>query len=146
MAGGDRSAELAHWFPAAVAIDGRRLRFGMASEPDGTEVPSTGEVLVDDSPRRFAFTWDGDELTFELEPLGPDATLLRFSHGVGDPSLGAMVSAGWHVCLDILARHLAGEATTAPGPEPTPEWRTRYDQYVARGVPAGAPIPTGAGG
>jgi hypothetical protein len=49
--------------------------------------------------------------------------------------------AGWHVCLDRLEQQLAGVPTSAPGSEPTTEWRSHYEEYQRRGLPAGAPIP-----
>jgi hypothetical protein len=49
------------------------------------------------------------------------------------------------VCLDRLAQRLASGAGDAPGPEPTGEWAEHYEAYQRRGVPAGAPVPGGAG-
>ena len=48
----------------------------------------------------------------------------------------ARTAAGWHLCLDALA----GAAGAAPD-GPSPEWRERYAEYIARGFPAGAPVP-----
>jgi uncharacterized protein YndB with AHSA1/START domain len=135
-------AELAHWFPAALTVDlrvGGRMTFTF---PEGDGPAQEGEVVDLDPPRRFAFSWDRDDLRFDLEPLdGGAGCLLRFTHVLARRDQAAMVAAGWHVCLDVLERRLAGDDTAAPGPEPTDEWRKRYDEYARRGVPTGAAPP-----
>jgi uncharacterized protein YndB with AHSA1/START domain len=130
--------ELAHWFPAAVEIDGRRLRFTPA---DGAAPPADGEVLELEPPRRFAFTWGDERLELELEPDG-DGCRLIFTHVLSTREQAARDAAGWHVCLDRLQDRLAGDAAEAPGGEPTAEWRERYAEYERRGLPTGAPVPS----
>ncbi len=127
-------AELARWFPAGMEIDlrpGGAIKFSFADD---------GEVVELDEPRVFAFTWGADELRFDLEPAGAGC-LLSFTHVLGDREMAAKTSAGWDVCLDRLARSLAGEDVQAPGGEPTPEWRAHYARYVEAGFPAGSPVP-----
>ena len=135
-------AELAHWFPTAVdglMRPGGELRFTF---PGDDEPAHTGRVLQVEAPARLAFTWFGDVLRFELEPLDAGAaTLLRFTHELREVDAAARTMAGWTVCLDVLERRTAGEPATAPGPRPTAEWQEHYDHYVAAGVPAGAPVP-----
>lgn len=134
-------SELAHWFPTQVRGDlsraGATLQFSFPGE-DGLH---TGEVLEVEPPRLLAFTWFDDVLRFELEPVGDDATTLRFSHEIQEIDAAARTMAGWTVCLDRLQDAAAGTPSAAPGPEATPEWRAHYDYYVADGVPSGAPIP-----
>jgi hypothetical protein len=55
----------------------------------------------------------------------------------------AKTAAGWHLCLDALAARLDGRAAAAPSQGPTPEWRARYAEYEAAGLPAGAEVPGG---
>jgi uncharacterized protein YndB with AHSA1/START domain len=133
-------AELAHWFPCSVRGDvapGGRLTF----EFPGGEMPAMhGDVVELDAPRRFAFTWGDDELRIELDPAG-DGCLLRFTCLFSDPERASRDAAGWHVCLDLLERHLGGAATRSPSSDATPEWRALYDEYQRRGLPAGAPLP-----
>jgi uncharacterized protein YndB with AHSA1/START domain len=124
-------SELAAWFPGGMTIDGSRLRF------DGGE----GEVLVLEPPHRFEFTWGpADELRIELEEAG-DGCLMRLTHLLGGRDQAARDAAGWHVCLDRLEAALAGAAATAPGSEPTAEWRGHYEEYERLGLPTGAPVP-----
>jgi uncharacterized protein YndB with AHSA1/START domain len=129
-------AELAHWFPAAVAVDlrvGGRMTFTF---PDGEQ---EGEISELDPARAFAFSWGKEHLRFELDPV--DGCLLRFSTVLSEHDQAARDAAGWHVCLDRLERHLSGAPVAAPGSEPTPEWRELYEAYTARGLPTGAPVP-----
>ena len=136
-------AELKHWFPCEVEVDlrpGGAMRFTFS--PDFTV---DGEVLELDEPHRFAFLWGVDVLRFELAPDG-DHTRLTLLHVLNeeDEDAAAKTAAGWHVCLDAMARRLAGEDGVTDSGGPTPEWQARYDEYVAQGVPSGAEIP-GAG-
>jgi uncharacterized protein YndB with AHSA1/START domain len=134
--------ELAHWFPTRVELEGElrpgtKLHFAFPGED---EAAMHGEVLAVERPRLFAFLWGDDELRIELEPDG-DGCRVSLTHLLSDAEEAARTAAGWHVCVDRLARRVAGEDTEAPGPEPTPEWRAHYDAYVERGLPSGAPVP-----
>ena len=108
----------------------------------GGGVTQEGAVIELDRPRVFAFRWGTEQLRFELEPI-EGGTRLTFVHVLDEPDTGARNAAGWHVCLDRLAERLAGGEPEAPGSGATDEWRAHYDEYIRRGVPSGAPIPTG---
>ena len=132
--------ELARWFPTEVRGElraGARIAFVVPGDAEA----HAGEVLEADPPRLLVFTWFEDVLRFELEPDG-DATVLRFSHEVGEVDAAARTAAGWTVCLDVLERRVAGETPPPPGGVPTPEWRAHYEHYVGAGVPSGAPVPS----
>lgn len=133
-------AELAHWFPCAVEI--AELRVGAPMRFDfGEGFVLDGEVLEADAPRAFAFRWGSDRVRIDLEPDG-GGTWLRFAHVLVEEGedAGAKTAAGWHLCLDALEARLDGMPGDRPE-GPSPQWRARYDDYVARGVPSGAPIP-----
>jgi uncharacterized protein YndB with AHSA1/START domain len=135
--------EMHHWFPATVTAD---LRPGgaMSFEFDDPDAPeTTGEVTELDPPRLLAFTWGDDLLRFEIEPAGEGSRLV-FTHFLSERNEAARNAAGWDMCLRELDRHVAGEPASAPGIGVTPEWRELYDEYVAAGMPSGAPIPEGA--
>lgn len=137
-------AQLAHWFPASVALQphaGGAIEF----TDDPHTAPSTGTVLVIDPPRRLVYTWGGDELHFTLEPVGAHRCSLVLINVLSDQQAAARNAAGWSVCLAELDKHLTG-SETADGPHSHTalEWRPLYDDYVAAGMPAGAAIPTGA--
>jgi uncharacterized protein YndB with AHSA1/START domain len=133
-------AELAHWFPCAMSGDlrpGGTLTFAF---PGGEMPPTEGEVIEIDPPRSLAFTWGDDVLRIELEP-DDEGCVLHFVVLFDDADRASRDAAGWHVCLDHLEEHLGGAATQAPSGEPTSQWRTHYEEYQRRGLPAGAPLP-----
>ena len=120
--------QLASWFPARVEIDGERMRFHF---PDDQSYDSTGAVVELDPPRVFAFTWEDDELRFELSPDG-DGCVLVLTNVLGGEHAASSVAAGWHVCLDELEKLLAGEPASAPGTKPTQRHTELEAEYQAR--------------
>jgi uncharacterized protein YndB with AHSA1/START domain len=134
--------ELAHWFPSRVSGDvapGARLTFAF---PDGDLPALEGEVVELEPPRLFAFTWGDDVLRIELDAVD-DGCLLRFTCIFDERERAARDAAGWHVCLQQLQEHLGGARTQSPSTEATPDWRALYEDYQRRGLPAGAPLPSG---
>lgn len=76
----------------------------------GTPTPQIAETSVRraEAPRLLEYNWGGGELRWELEPLG-DGTRLRLWHSI-DRRFIAWGAAGWHICFDVLAALLSGEA------------------------------------
>ena len=130
-------AELRHWFPGEVEVD---LRVGGAMQ--FTDFALAGEVVELDEPRRFAFTWGADLLSFDLAPDGEHTrlTMLHVLNQEGEPA-AAKTLAGWHVCLDAMERRLAGEPDAGQHDGVSPEWKQRYAEYQEQGAPAGAEVP-----
>jgi uncharacterized protein YndB with AHSA1/START domain len=135
---------LAAWFPDTIVVErwepGAPLRFmDVPTETGGFD----GEVLAFEPPHALELRWGTDVLRFEVRPDGDgtELTLLDTLDAVGK---AARDGAGWHVCLDALAHHLAG--TAAPG-SAADRWRAVHPDYVAAlgpeaatiGPPAGAP-------
>src|SRR5689334_2879045 len=60
--------ELAHWFPSRAEIE---LRVGgtITFSGDPNMEDSTGTVLAVHPPRHLSFSWEGDEMHFDLEAL-----------------------------------------------------------------------------
>jgi uncharacterized protein YndB with AHSA1/START domain len=133
--------ELAHWFPSSVELD-QRAGGSISFSGDPHTSPQTGVVLVFDPPCRFAYTWGGDELHFELEPLAAEHCRLVLINVLADRSAAARNAAGWDLCLDELAKLVAGRPGAGPHADPAIPWQQRYDTYVAAGMPSGADIPT----
>jgi uncharacterized protein YndB with AHSA1/START domain len=75
----------------------------------GAPQPLVSETQVKraDAPRLLEFNWGGQDIRWELEPLG-GGTRLTLWHNInrGFISMGA---AGWHICFDVLDRLLAGQ-------------------------------------
>ena len=76
----------------------------------GAPTPHVSETQVKraDVPKMLEFSWGGQDIRWELEPLGGGGTRLTLWHNInrGFISMGA---AGWHICFDVLDRLLAGQ-------------------------------------
>ncbi len=72
-----------------------------------TQVSET-EVKRADAPKVLEFNWGGQDIRWELEPLGGSGTRLTLWHNI-DRRFIAMGAAGWHICFDVLERLLAGD-------------------------------------
>ena len=74
----------------------------------GAPAPHVTETTVTraDAPRVLEYGWGGNDMRWELEAFGGGTRLtLRTSINRHYISMGA---AGWHVCFDVLDRHLIG--------------------------------------
>ena len=67
------------------------------------------QVKRADEPRLLEFNWGGQDIRWELEPMGGSGTRLTLWHNI-DRRYIAMGAAGWHICFDVLGRLLDGEA------------------------------------
>ena len=74
----------------------------------GTPAPQVEETRVTraEAPRVLEYTWWGKDLRWELQ-AHEGGTRLTLWHNL-DRRFIAMVAAGWHICLDVLDRHLNG--------------------------------------
>jgi hypothetical protein len=69
----------------------------------GAPTPSETTVMRADAPRLLEYS----DLRWELEAIG-SGTRLTLWHSI-DRRFISMGAAGWHISLDVLDRHLAGE-------------------------------------
>jgi uncharacterized protein YndB with AHSA1/START domain len=76
----------------------------------GAPKPHVAETQVKraDAPRVLEFSWGGQDLRWELEPLGDGGTRLTLWHNI-DRRFISMGAAGWHICFEVLERLLAGQ-------------------------------------
>jgi len=76
----------------------------------GAPTPHVTEIHVRraEAPRVLEYDWGGQDLRWELEPLGSGGTRLTLWHNI-DRRFIAMGAAGWHICFDVLERSLAGQ-------------------------------------
>jgi uncharacterized protein YndB with AHSA1/START domain len=132
--------ELAHWFPSTVRIE-PRAGGTIAFSDDPHVEPSSGTVLMFDPPHRLAFTWGGDELHFELSPVGDSSCELTLINVLQARDTAARNAAGWSVCLAELGKHVSGAVAGGPHSDTAESWRVHYDGYLADGLPSGAHIP-----
>ena len=73
----------------------------------GAPTPQVAETRVKRAiaPKVLEFSWGGQDVRWELEPLGAHGTRLTLWHNINRNFI-AMGAAGWHICLDILERSL----------------------------------------
>ena len=75
-----------------------------APQPHVTEA----KITRADAPNVLEFNWGGQDIRWQLEPLGAKGTRLTLWHNIDRRHI-AMGAAGWHVCLDIMDRALSGD-------------------------------------
>ena len=71
--------------------------------------PQISETIVKraEEPKLLQYSWGDSDLRWQLEPLGK-GTRLTLWHNI-DRRFISWGAAGWHICFDVLDRHLAGE-------------------------------------
>ena len=76
----------------------------------GAPTPHVTETQVKraDAPKVLEYNWGGQDIRWELEPLGSGGTRLTLWHNI-DRRFISMGAAGWHICFDVLERLLAGQ-------------------------------------
>jgi len=101
-------AHLSEWAPFDADRDLAAVGPVMLSTV-GTPTPQVSESTVKraEAPRLLEYSWGGNDLRWELEPLG-NGTRLTLWHSI-DRRFISWGAAGWHICIDVLARLLAGE-------------------------------------
>lgn len=132
--------ELAHWFPSAVSLE-PRVGGAVTFTADPNVDDGSGSVLAFDPPHLLAYTWGADELHFRLEPTGTGGCTLTLVNVLETRDAAARNAAGWTVCLTELGKHVSGAGADGPHSAGAEPWEPLYDEYVAAGMPAGAPIP-----
>ncbi|MEA3128004.1 MAG: hypothetical protein QOD67_5023 [Caballeronia sp.] len=75
----------------------------------GTPTPQISESQVTraEEPNLLEYRWGENDMRWLLEPLG-DGTRLTLWHNI-DRGFISMGAAGWHICLDVLDRLVAGD-------------------------------------
>ena len=110
-------------------------------------------MIAHEPERLLAYTWGEDELRWELRPHA-EGTVLVLTQTFDDHFKAARDAAGWHLCLDALARvlasalHDAGTAGRAPtGERAIPAgWQqlnTAYEERFGISPDEATPPPVG---
>ncbi len=60
-----------------------------------------------EAPRLLEYSWGGNDLRWELDPVG-SGTRLTLWHNI-DHRFISWGAAGWHICFDVLDRYLADQ-------------------------------------
>lgn len=101
-------AQLRAWAPFDADRDLGRTgaaTLTMAGDPDETRMPA--EVVRAEPPRLLEYTWGEDLLRWELAATAT-GTRLTLQHSLADRGWMSRVAAGWHICIDVAERLLAG--------------------------------------
>ena len=75
----------------------------------GAPAPHITETTVTraDAPKALEYTWGGNEMKWELEPVG-GGTRLTLWTSINRHFI-AMGAAGWHICFDLMDHLIAGQ-------------------------------------
>ncbi len=101
-------AHLREWAPfeadGSLAAAGAKVKLTTVGAP----APHVTETTVTraDAPKVLEYNWGGNEIRWQLEPLG-SGTRLTLWHNI-DRRFISMGAAGWHICLDVLDQFLGG--------------------------------------
>ena len=102
-------AHLREWAPfeadGSLGAVGATVKLTTVAAP--TPQVSETRVIRADAPKVLEYNWGGNDMRWELEPLG-SGTRLTLWHNI-DRRFISWGAAGWHICLDVLDRLLAGE-------------------------------------
>jgi uncharacterized protein YndB with AHSA1/START domain len=84
-----------------------------------------------DAPEVLEYKWGGFDMRWQLEAIN-DGTRLTLWTNIGHRFI-AMGAAGWHVCFEVLDRHLAGHPIgRIAGPKAMnfPGWQRLHAEYA----------------
>jgi uncharacterized protein YndB with AHSA1/START domain len=101
-------AQLREWAPfdadRSLGTAGDTVKLTTVGAPSPLITPT--RVTRADAPKLLEYQWGGNDIRWQLEPLG-DGTRLTLWHNI-DRRYISMGAAGWHICLDVLGGLLAG--------------------------------------
>jgi uncharacterized protein YndB with AHSA1/START domain len=104
-------AQLREWAPfdadTSLGTVGTTVKLTTVGAPALHVTETT--VTRADAPRVLEYNWGGQDIRWQLEPLG-DGTRLTLWHNI-DRRFISMGAAGWHICLDVLDHLLTGAPT-----------------------------------
>jgi uncharacterized protein YndB with AHSA1/START domain len=97
-----------------------------------TPIVSETEVTRADAPNLLEYRWGDNDLRWQLEP-SDGGTRLTLWHNI-DRRYISMGAAGWHICLDVLARLVDGDplGRIVGGEAMKFEWQRLHTEYAAR--------------
>jgi uncharacterized protein YndB with AHSA1/START domain len=102
-------AHLSEWAPfdadRSLGTVGTRVKLTTVGAP----TPHVSETTVTraDAPKTLEYNWGGFDIRWELEAFGGGTRLTLWTNI--DRRFISMGAAGWHICLDVLDRLLAGQ-------------------------------------
>jgi uncharacterized protein YndB with AHSA1/START domain len=102
-------AHLQEWAPfEADGSLGTTGKVKLSTVGAPTQQVSETTVTRADVPKLLQYNWSGNDIRWELEPIGDGGTRLKLLHNI-DRKFISMAAAGWQICLDVLDRFLGGK-------------------------------------
>jgi uncharacterized protein YndB with AHSA1/START domain len=102
-------AHLREWAPfdadASLGAAGSRVKLTTVGAPAPLVTETT--ITRAEPPNVLEYNWGGQDIRWQLERIG-NGTRLTLWHNI-DRRFISMGAAGWHICLDVLDRLLAGD-------------------------------------
>ena len=131
------SDQLRHWMPCDIV--GPREAGAEVAAPFWDDIVAkygiedtvlTGRIVTWHPPSTFAWEWDDELLTYDLEP-SPAGTQLKLNIDLGTKSPAVhLVAAGYHICLDQLCV-LVDTGTAPPFVDADPsQYEARYAELA----------------
>jgi uncharacterized protein YndB with AHSA1/START domain len=98
-----------------------------------TEMDTAASVETADPPNLLVYRWGDDLLRWELAETD-GGTRLTLRHTVQAENMLPKVAAGWHICLDVADRLLAGNPVPVIRGEEAKKygWQELSDAYAAK--------------
>lgn len=100
---------LREWAPfdadKSLATVGANVKLTTVNAPQ-RHVTET-KIMRADAPHFLEYMWGANPMRWELEPIAC-GTRLTLSTAINKNFI-SMGAAGWHICLDVMNRHLAGD-------------------------------------
>ncbi|HXJ70167.1 MAG TPA: SRPBCC domain-containing protein [Verrucomicrobiae bacterium] len=100
-------AQLREWAPYEADRSLATVGPVKLSTVGAPSIDSDSAVKVAEAGKRLEHTWVGNDLKWQLEPLGT-GTRLKLWINI-DRRFIAWGAAGWHICIDVLDHLLAGD-------------------------------------
>lgn len=101
-------SHLREWAPfdadGNLSVAGSKVKLTTVGAP--TQQVSETTVVRADAPKLLEYSWGGNNIRWELEPVS-GGTRLKLWHNI-DRRFISMGAAGWHICFDVLDRFLEG--------------------------------------
>lgn len=97
------------------------------------EYVSETRITRAEEPHFLEYSWGGNDVRWQLEPQGSGTRLTLWASI--NRNFVAMGAAGWHLCLDVLARLLDGDPLGRHvGPEALhfEPWQRLHKEYLER--------------
>jgi uncharacterized protein YndB with AHSA1/START domain len=126
-------AQLREWAPfdadGSLASTGR-VTLSTVGMPK--PIVSETEVTRAEAPHLLEYRWGDNDLRWQLEPVD-GGTRLTLWHNI-DRRYISMGAAGWHICLDVLARLMDGDplGRIVGGDAMKFEWQRLHAEYASR--------------